>query len=88
MTTTEAERKKLLRKLNQVKKQTPVDENQLFALRVDLNYVLVRDGRVFSAGTRTLTKFPALSEIKEICGTISTDGRRRINRGEWRVKRD
>ncbi|KAF9647727.1 hypothetical protein BDM02DRAFT_3097669 [Thelephora ganbajun] len=34
------DRQKLLRKINQVKKQTPVDEDQLFALRVDLNYVL------------------------------------------------
>lgn len=34
------ERRKLLRKINQVKKQTPVDEERLFALRVDLNYVL------------------------------------------------
>jgi hypothetical protein len=40
---TETERQKLLRKINQVNKQTPVDEDQLFALRVDLNYVLVRD---------------------------------------------
>ena len=42
--TTETERQKLLRKINQVRKQTPVDEDQLFALQVDLNYVLVRDG--------------------------------------------
>ena len=40
----ETERQKLLRKINQAKKQTPVDEDQLFVLRVDLNYVLVRDG--------------------------------------------
>lgn len=39
------ERQKLLRKINQAKKQTPVDEDRLFALRVDLNYVLVRDGQ-------------------------------------------
>lgn len=38
----ETERRKLLRKINQVKKQTPADEDRLFALRVDLNYVLVR----------------------------------------------
>lgn len=40
----ETERQKLLRKINQVKQQMPVDEERLFALRVDLNYVLVRDG--------------------------------------------
>jgi len=34
------ERQKLLRRINQAKKQTPIDEDQLFALRVDLNYVL------------------------------------------------
>ena len=44
ITTAETERQKLLRKINQVKKQTPVDEDRLFALRVDLNYILVRDG--------------------------------------------
>ena len=52
---TDTERQKLLRKINQVKKQTPVDEDRLFALRVDLNYVLVRGGQLCSAGTRTLT---------------------------------
>ncbi|KAF9777924.1 hypothetical protein BJ322DRAFT_1015238 [Thelephora terrestris] len=34
------ERQKLLRRINQVKKQTPIDGNRLFALRVDLNYVV------------------------------------------------
>lgn len=42
--TIETERQKLIRKINQVKKQTPVDEDRLFSLRIDLNYVLVRDG--------------------------------------------
>lgn len=42
----ETERQKLLRKINQVKKQTPVDGDRLFSLRVDLNYVLVRDNAV------------------------------------------
>ena len=48
------ERQKLLRKINQVKKQPSVDEDRLFALRVDLNYVLVRDGRACSGGMRIL----------------------------------
>lgn len=79
---TDTERQKLLRKINQVKKQLPVDEDRLFALRVDLNYVLVRGGQRCSAGTRTLTFFSALSETTEICSAISTEDRwgSRVNR--------
>jgi hypothetical protein len=69
----DTERQKLVRKINQVKKQTPVDEERLFALRVDLNYALVR--QLCSAGTRILTFFSALPETTEICGTISTEDR-------------
>ena len=83
--TTETERQKLLRKISQVKKQTPVDEERLFALRVDLNYVLVRTDSHCSAGTRRLMRFPALPETKEICCAISTDDRRRINGRRCRV---
>jgi hypothetical protein len=68
----ETERQKLIRKISQVKKQTPVDEGQLFALRVDLNYVLVRDKRTCSAGMRMLMLLPALPKTTEICSAIST----------------
>ena len=86
--TTESERQKLLRKINQIKKETPVDEERLFALRVDLNYVLVWADSRCSAGTRTLMQFPALPETKEIRGAISTDDRGRINGRKFRVNGD
>lgn len=50
----EIERQKLLRKINQAKKQTPTDEDRLFALRVDLNYVLVRGKVVRERGERLI----------------------------------
>jgi len=67
--------------MSQAKKQTPVDEDRLFALRVDLNYILVRGRQLCSGETRTLTlsqhypklrKYVALFPPKE--GGESTGG--------------
>ena len=90
--TTDIERQKLLRKINQVKKQTPVDEAQLFALRVDLNYILVgriafvRQGRERSRSSQhypKLRKYVALFPPKadgestgENAGPTETDAAR------------
>lgn len=80
------ERQKLLRKINQVKKQTPVDEEQLFALRVDLNYVLH-----YPKLRKYISLFPPPNEggsIEGDAGQAATDAAREEIRREIRERMD